>query len=192
MRDVSLPLQAEALLAILPHRPPFLLIDRVIELDDQHVVALKNVTVNEPFFVGHFPGHPVMPGVLIVEAMAQAGAVMALSAEEVANVSAHAPQPVHPERSAAKSKGDTVEVGPSTGSGRAERERLLANKVLYFVSLDRVKFRRKVVPGDQLRLEVEPLRQGSAVWKMKGRALVDGAVVAEAEFVATVSDRPAP
>ncbi len=114
---------------LLPHRYPFLLIDRVIELGEDKVVALKNVTINEPFFVGHFPGHPIMPGVLLLEAMAQTGGVMAL---------------------------------------------------------DKVKFRRPVVPGDQLRLEVKPLRKGGAVWKMEGRALVDGQAAAEAEFLATI------
>jgi beta-hydroxyacyl-ACP dehydratase FabZ len=134
---------------ILPHRFPFLLIDRVIELGDDKVVALKNVSINEPFFAGHFPGHPIMPGVLIVEAMAQAGGVMAMSRPGY-----------EPDKS-----------------------------VIYFMALDKVKFRRPVVPGDQLRLEVVPLRKGGAIWKMKGQALVDGAVVTEAEFLATIAPR---
>ena len=111
------------------------------------VVALKNVTVNEPFFAGHFPGHPVMPGVLIVEAMAQAGAVMAMKSSRF---------------------------DPTT-------------QVVYFMALDKVKFRKPVVPGDQLRLEVTPLRKGGAIWKMRGEAMVDGAVVTEAEFLATIA-----
>jgi 3-hydroxyacyl-[acyl-carrier-protein] dehydratase len=132
---------------LLPHRYPFLLIDRVLEIGEEKVVALKNVTVNEHFFVGHFPGHPIMPGVLIVEAMAQAGAVLAMRASK-------------------------FEPG---------------KQVIYFMAIDKVKFRKPVVPGDQLRLEVEPLRKGGAIWKMKGRALVDGAVVTEAEFLATIA-----
>ena len=136
---------------LLPHRYPFLLIDRVIDLGEERVVALKNVTINEPFFVGHFPGHPVMPGVLIVEAMAQAGAVMAMRQSSF-----------DPDK-----------------------------QVVYFMALDKVKFRRPVVPGDQLRLEVEPLRKGGAIWKMKGRALVDGEVACEAEFLASLVDRDA-
>ena len=115
------------------------------------MVALKNVSINEPFFLGHFPGHPVMPGVLIVEAMAQAGAVMAMRQSSF-----------DPEK-----------------------------QVVYFMALDKVKFRRPVVPGDQLRLEVEPLRKGGAIWKMKGRALVDGQVACEAEFLASIVDRAA-
>jgi beta-hydroxyacyl-ACP dehydratase FabZ len=145
-------LDAAAIQRLLPHRFPFLLIDRVVELDGDRVVAIKNVTINEPFFVGHFPGHPVMPGVLIVEAMAQAGAVMAMRASSF-----------DPEK-----------------------------QVVYFMALDRVKFRRPVVPGDQLRIEVTPLRKGGAVWKMKGRALVDGQVACEAEFLASVVAREAP
>ncbi len=146
---VEAPLDVAAIERLLPHRYPFLLIDRVIELSDDHVVALKNVTINEPFFPGHFPGHPVMPGVLIVESMAQAGGVMALR-----YLGAEA-----------------------------------AGKVIYFMGLDKVKFRKPVTPGDQLRLEVKPLRRGASIWKMEGRALVDGAVVAEAEFLATINPR---
>jgi beta-hydroxyacyl-ACP dehydratase FabZ len=142
----QLPLDVVAIQRLLPHRFPFLLLDRVIELDGDHVVALKNVTINEPFFAGHFPGHPVMPGVLIVEAMAQAGGILAMT-----------------------TLGDNA-----------------AGKVVYFMALDKVKFRKIVVPGDQLRLEVKPLRKGGAVWKMQGRALVDGQVAAEAEFLATI------
>lgn len=135
---------------LLPHRPPFLLIDRVVTIDEGHVVALKNVTINEPFFAGHFPGHPVMPGVLIVEAMAQAGAVLAVR---------------------------TAKFDP-------------ARQVMYFMALDKVKFRKTVVPGDQLVIEVRPLRKGGAIWKMEGEAKVDGQVVCSAEFLASIADRP--
>jgi beta-hydroxyacyl-ACP dehydratase FabZ len=144
--DLAAPLDAVAIQRILPHRFPFLLLDRIIELSDERVVGLKNVTINEPFFAGHFPGHPVMPGVLIIEAMAQAGAVMALC------------------------RGDA------------------AGRVVYFAALDKVKFRRPVVPGDQLRLEVVPLRKGATVWKLRGQALVDGQVVAEGELLATIAE----
>ena len=142
---IEAPLDVVAIQRLLPHRFPFLLLDRVVELSDDRVLALKNVTINEPFFAGHFPGHPIMPGVLIVESMAQAGAILAMR---------------------------------SMGS--------LDGKLVYFMALDKVKFRRPVVPGDQLRLEVTPLRKGGAIWKMKGKAVVDGQVAAEAEFLATI------
>src|SRR3989304_1942885 len=136
-----------------PHRYPFLLIDRILELDPgKSARGLKNVSANEPFFAGHFPGHPVMPGVLIVEALAQAGAVLACK---------------------------TTGFDP-------------ASQVIYFMAIDKVKFRRPVVPGDQLVLEGVPLRKGGAVWKMRGEAKVDGHVVAEAEFLATMTARHAP
>ena len=142
---LAAPLDVPAIERVLPHRFPFLLIDRVVELSDDKVVALKNVSANEPYFAGHFPGRPIMPGVLQVEAMAQAGAVLALN--------------------------------------------ILANPgdrpLVYFVGIDKVKFRRPVLPGDQLRLEVAPTRKGGRIWKMTGRALVDGNVVSEAEFLAT-------
>ena len=139
------PLDVTAIERVLPHRFPFLLVDRVVELGDDRVVALKNVSANEPYFAGHFPGHPIMPGVLQVEAMAQAGAVLAL------NLLAEPGQ----------------------------------QPLVFFMGIDKVKFRKPVVPGDQLRLEVEPTRKGGAIWKMQGRALVDGQLVSEAEFLAT-------
>jgi beta-hydroxyacyl-ACP dehydratase FabZ len=139
------PLDVPAIERVIPHRFPFLMIDRVVELGDDKVIALKNVSANEPYFAGHFPGHPIMPGVLQVEAMAQAGAVLAMN--QLAN------------------EGD--------------------RPLVFFMGIDKVKFRKPVVPGDQLRIEVEPLRKGGAIWKMAGRALVDGAVVSEAEFLAT-------
>jgi len=135
--------------ALLPHRYPFLLVDRIVEVSPDKIVALKNVTANEPFFAGHFPGHPVMPGVLIVEAMAQAGAVLACKA---------------------------TNFDP-------------AKQVIYFMGLDKVRFRKPVVPGDQLRLEVVPLRKGGSIWRMRGEAKVDGTLVAEAEFLATLAPR---
>ena len=137
--------------AVLPHRYPFLLVDRVVELGDDKVVGVKNVTVNEPFFAGHFPGQPVMPGVLLVEALAQAGALLACKA---------------------------------TGFDPARQ-------VIYFMGIDKVKFRKRVLPGDQVLLEVVPLRKGASVWKMRGEAKVAGQVVCEAEFLATLAARDA-
>ena len=142
---LSAPLDVPAIERVIPHRFPFLMIDRVLELSEEHVVAVKNVSANEPYFAGHFPGHPIMPGVLQVEAMAQAGAVLAMN--------------------------------------------ILANPgdrpLVFFMGIDKVKFRKPVVPGDVLRLEVRPTRKGGAIWKMAGKALVDGNVVSEAEFLAT-------
>jgi beta-hydroxyacyl-ACP dehydratase FabZ len=135
---------------VLPHRYPFLLVDRVDEIDDDRIVAVKMVTRNEPHFEGHFPGHPVMPGVLIIEALAQAGA---LFAARLTNFD--------PER-----------------------------QVIYFMAIEKAKFRKPVVPGDRLVLEVTPLRRGGAIWKMRGEAKVDGVVVAEAEFMASIQPRP--
>jgi len=145
-------IDAEGILRVLPHRYPFLLVDRVVDLSEQRIVALKNVSHNEPFFVGHFPGHPVMPGVLIVEALAQAGILLA-----------HACGGFDPER-----------------------------HVVYFAAIDSVKFRRPVRPGDQLRLEVEPLRRGASVWKMKGVARVGEETACQAEFLATIAKRGSP
>ena len=133
----------------LPHRYPFLLVDRILEVEGTtRIVGLKNVTINEPFFQGHFPGHPIMPGVLIVEAMAQTGGLLLM--EQV-----------------------------------PDREK----KVVYFMSLDNVKFRRPVVPGDQLRMEVEMLQFRGKIARMKGVARVDGQVATEAEMMACVVDR---
>jgi beta-hydroxyacyl-ACP dehydratase FabZ len=142
-------MDTRAILDLLPHRYPFLLVDRVLETEgDKKIVALKNVTINEPFFQGHFPGQPIMPGVLIVEAMAQTGGLLLM-------------QKI-PDR---------------------------AGKVVYFMSLDNVKFRRPVVPGDQLRMEVEILQLRGATCRMKGVATVEGLVVTEAEMLAGVVDR---
>ncbi len=137
------------ILEVLPHRYPFLLVDRIVELEeDRRIVGVKNVTINEPFFQGHFPGHPIMPGVLIVEAMAQAGGLLVM---------------------------DKID-DP-------------ASKVVYFMSLDNVKFRRPVIPGDQLRLEVELLANRGRTLRLKGEAYVEGQLAAEAEFMARVVDR---
>jgi beta-hydroxyacyl-ACP dehydratase FabZ len=137
-----------AIQAALPHRYPFLLVDRVDDLGPDRIVARKMVSANEPFFEGHFPGHPVMPGVLIVEALAQAGALLA---------------------------------GPQVGFDPGRQ-------AIYFMAIDKVKFRKPVFPGDALILEVIPLRKGESVWKMRGEAKVDDAVVAEAEFVAVIKN----
>lgn len=142
-------ISARELLEILPHRYPFLLIDRIVELADDRIVAIKNVSWNEPYFPGHFPGEPVMPGVLQVEAMAQAAAVLAAR------------------------------------SGHFD----VARQLVFFAGMDRVRFRRPVVPGDQLRLEVVPLRKGK-IWKLEGKGTVDGQRACEAEFLATIVDRP--
>jgi len=141
-------LSAEQILGILPHRFPFLLIDRVLELTDERVVALKNVSWNEPYFQGHFPGSPVMPGVLLVEAMAQAGGILAAR---------------------------TVQFDP-------------VRQVMLFMAIDDVKFRKKVVPGDQVIIEVVPLRKGR-IFRMRGEAKVEGQVVSSAVFLATLADR---
>jgi len=137
------------ILELLPHRYPFLLVDRVLEVQGtQRIVGLKNVSINEPFFQGHFPGHPIMPGVLIVEAMAQTGGLLLM--EQV-----------------------------------PDREK----KVVYFMSLDNVKFRKPVLPGDQLRMEVEMLQFRGKIARMRGTATVNGEVTTEAEMMACVVDR---
>jgi 3-hydroxyacyl-[acyl-carrier-protein] dehydratase len=131
--------------SVLPHRYPFLLVDRVVELEPEvRAVGIKNVTINEPFFQGHFPGNPVMPGVLIVEAMAQVAGIMAF-------------------KSGAEGKN------------------------VYFMSIEKVKFRKPVVPGDQLRLEVQVIHKRGNVWKFSGSAFADGQLKSEAEFTAMVA-----
>jgi beta-hydroxyacyl-ACP dehydratase FabZ len=140
----------QGILDILPHRYPFLLVDRVLELEKGRILALKNVTINEPHFPGHFPGVPVMPGVLIVEAMAQAGGVMML--HDV------------PDRH---------------------------NKLIYFTGIDNCRFRRPVVPGDQLLLELTVIKARPRFAVLKGVARVGDAVVAEAELSSAMVDRPA-
>jgi len=139
----------EDIMKVLPHRYPFLLVDRILEIEEKkRIVGLKNVTINEPFFQGHFPGHPIMPGVLIIEAMAQVGGMLIMGSID-----------------------DAV------------------NKVVYFMSLDNVKFRRPVKPGDQIRFEIEIVQLRGAVCKMRGVGKVDGEVVAEADMAAMVRDR---
>jgi beta-hydroxyacyl-ACP dehydratase FabZ len=135
----------------LPHRYPFLLVDRILEFEKgKRIVGLKNVTINEPFFQGHFPGHPIMPGVLILEALAQTGGVLAL--KSVADVD-------------------------------------VKSKIIYFMSIDKAKFRKPVVPGDQLRFELEIIKQRGNITSLKAEAKVDGAVVTEAEMKAMIVDK---
>ena len=142
-------MDVEDIMKVLPHRYPFLLVDRILEIEaGKRVVGVKNVTINEPFFQGHFPGHPIMPGVLIIEAMAQVGGVLLLGA---------IPDP--------------------------------QSKVVYFTSLNNVKWRRPVKPGDQLRFELDMLQVRGLMCKMQGVAKVDGEIVAEAEMGAMVRDR---
>jgi 3-hydroxyacyl-[acyl-carrier-protein] dehydratase len=141
-------LDIRAILEHLPHRYPFLLVDRVLELEKgKRIVALKNVTINEPFFVGHFPHLPVMPGVLQIEALAQAAGILSFQT-----------------------------------MGKVSDE----NSVYYFVGIDSARFKRPVVPGDQLRLEVEITRVARSIWKYAGRATVEGQVAAEAELMCTL------
>jgi UDP-3-O-[3-hydroxymyristoyl] N-acetylglucosamine deacetylase/3-hydroxyacyl-[acyl-carrier-protein] dehydratase len=148
-RDGGVVMDIGRILDVIPHRYPFLLVDRIIEVEGtRRIVGIKNVTINEPFFQGHFPGHPIMPGVLIIEAMAQVGGMLLLGTIE------------DPDQ-----------------------------KVVYFMSLDNVKFRRPVLPGDQLRCELEMLQNRGRTCRMKGIAYVDGQVVAEAEMMARVVDR---
>jgi UDP-3-O-[3-hydroxymyristoyl] N-acetylglucosamine deacetylase/3-hydroxyacyl-[acyl-carrier-protein] dehydratase len=133
----------------LPHRYPMLLVDRIIEFEaGKRIVGIKNVTINEPFFQGHYPGHPVMPGVLIIEAMAQVGGLLMM---------------------------DTIEN--------------IEDKVVYFMTLDNVKWRRPVTPGDQIRFELEVVQMRTHVCRMRGIGRVDGEIVAEAEMMARIVDQ---
>jgi 3-hydroxyacyl-[acyl-carrier-protein] dehydratase len=142
-------LDIQEIMKLLPHRYPFIMIDRILELTPgEKVVALKNVTINEPFFQGHFPKNPIMPGVLIIEAMGQAGAVLA-----------------------ARSLDNEAQA-----------------TLIYFMGMDKVKFRKPVTPGDQLKFEIQFLKQRRNVFKMSGTAFVDGKVVAQAELMATFGE----
>jgi UDP-3-O-[3-hydroxymyristoyl] N-acetylglucosamine deacetylase/3-hydroxyacyl-[acyl-carrier-protein] dehydratase len=142
-------LEIAQIMEILPHRYPFLLVDRIIDVEEERrVVGIKNVTMNEPFFQGHFPGHPIMPGVLIVEALAQAGCVLLMDKQ----------------------------IDP-------------AKHIAYFMALDNVKFRRPVVPGDQLRLEVSLMQGRGRTRRLKGEAYVEGQLACEAQMMARVVDR---
>ncbi len=133
---------------ILPHRYPFLLIDRIVELEaGKSAKGIKNVTINEPFFQGHFPGHPIMPGVLLIEAMAQVGGVLAFKSASV------------------------------------------SNKVVYFMGIDKARFRKPVVPGDTVELNVTVVKCRGTIWVFKAEAFVSGALVAEAELMATIMDK---
>ena len=141
--------EVKRVLGLLPHRYPFLLVDRVLELEKGRVVTIKNVTFNEPFFQGHFPGRPVMPGVLLVEAMAQSAAFIVLS-----------------------------QMGPDP-------------KTLFMLSgLDKVRFRRQVVPGDQLKIEVKTIKFHRPLWRMSAEARVDGELAVEAELSAMEVKEP--
>lgn len=131
---------------ILPHRYPFLLVDRILEVGETKIVGLKNVSANEPFFQGHFPGYPVMPGVLIIEAMAQVGAVWILSKPEY------------------------------------------QGKIAFFARIDNVRFRKQVVPGDQLRMEVEVIKVRGKVGKAQARTFVENDLAAEAEFTFAIGE----
>ena len=138
-----------AIMDIMPHRYPFLLVDRITRIEEgRSIEGMKNVTINEPFFQGHFPGHPIMPAVLIIEAMAQVGGLLLLNSVEDPN-----------------------------------------QKLMYFMGIDGAKFRRPVVPGDQLRFVLTLLKLRKGTSKMRGEAFVDDQLVAEAELLATVVDR---
>ena len=137
------------IMKLLPHRYPILLVDKIVEFEEgKRILGIKNVTINEPFFLGHFPEHPIMPGVLILEAMAQVGGVYAILAKEVGE-----------------------------------------NQVPYFVGIDKAKFRKPVLPGDVLHLDLELLKVRRGIYSFIGKATVDGKLVAEAELKATFADK---
>lgn len=143
-------LRIEEIMARLPHRYPFLLVDRIVECDgEKRIVGIKNVTMNEPFFQGHFPGRPVMPGVLQLEAMAQTGGVLINSMGEC------------------------------------------QNRIPYFMSIDKAKFRKVVVPGDQLRMEVEIISARARTVRFSGKILVEGAVASQAEMMCMIGNEEA-
>jgi beta-hydroxyacyl-ACP dehydratase FabZ len=137
----------QKIMAKLPHRYPFLLIDRVVSAEGNRMVAIKNVSINEPYFQGHFPGFPIMPGVLIVEAMAQAGGLLAMH----------------------------------------QQGEDLGNRQVFFMTIDSARFRRPVVPGDQLRIEIEIERRRGTIWRVFGKAYVDQTLVADAQLQAMIT-----
>lgn len=146
---MSRTMSIEEIMKVLPHRYPFLLVDRILEVEEgKRIVGIKNVTINEPFFQGHFPGHPIMPGVLIIEAMAQVGGMLFMGGIDGAD-----------------------------------------QKVVYFISLDNVRWRRQVKPGDQLRFELDVVQIRGNVCRMRGIAKVDGELAAEADMAAMIRDR---
>ncbi|MCB1651167.1 MAG: 3-hydroxyacyl-ACP dehydratase FabZ [Alphaproteobacteria bacterium] len=148
--DNKVSIDIKRIMEMIPHRYPILLVDRVLELTPgESAVALKNVSMNEPHFMGHFPGYPVMPGVLIIEAMAQTAALVVVEA-----------------------LGNEVE-----------------GKVVFFMTIDDARFRRPVTPGDSLHIHVEKIQSRGAVWKFKGKAMVDDKVCAEATFGAMITDK---
>ncbi len=139
---------------ILPHRYPFLLVDRVVEIhENESIVAYKNVSISEPVFEGHFPGHPIYPGVMIIEGMAQAGGVLAFM------------------------------------SSSQEEQEEAQDKVVYFMSIDKAKFRQPVKPGDRLEYHLRVLKHRGNIWVLDAKAMVDGKVVAEAELKAMIVDK---
>jgi 3-hydroxyacyl-[acyl-carrier-protein] dehydratase len=147
MEGVSVMIDVREIMEIMPHRYPFLLVDRIESLKKgEEIIGIKNVTINEPFFVGHFPGNPIMPGVLIIEAMAQVGGILAFHSS------------------------------PKEWAG----------SLVYFMGIDKVRFRKPVVPGDQLRLKLTTIRQKQRVFKMRGEAYVEDTLVAEAELMAAI------
>ena len=149
-KEKAIELDISRILRILPHRAPFVLLDRITDLKPRESArAIKCVTYNEPFFPGHFPGHPVFPGVLIIEAMAQLVGVLAYASE------------------------------PFDSS----------QKIMYFLGIDKAKFRKPVVPGDRMELEATLIRRRSNIWKCSATAMVDGVLCAEAELLAAVTDR---
>lgn len=142
-------IEIKEIMSILPHAYPFLLVDRILEVEvGKRIVGIKNVTYNEPFFPGHFPGRPIMPGVLIVEAMAQTAGMLVFQSVDEGN----------------------------------------RKSPVFFLGMDNVKFRKPVIPGDQLRLEIEMTKHRQSIWGFKGKALVDGKLVAEAELLAMLGE----